>query len=55
MEDLQNLQVPLQIKNVVENWRICATKVQACRKDEILNAINKHLIKNPHQQKEKGQ
>lgn len=54
MEHLRSMVIPQSVYVALSDWFNAACKVHSCRKDEIINAINRHQIKNPQQQKEKG-
>jgi len=53
MEQIRNEIIPANIHRTLELWMETAGKVQACRREEIINAINRHKNIGPQQQKEK--
>ncbi|ESO05320.1 hypothetical protein HELRODRAFT_77708, partial [Helobdella robusta] len=53
MEQLREMNIPDGIYRSMNGWLEAVYNVQSCRKDEIINAINRHQLNNPQQQKEK--
>lgn len=54
MQQIRGCSLPAKIHEVLSRWLEGIVKVQTCRRDEIVNAINRHQSKNPQLQKEKG-
>lgn len=54
MQQIRGGSLPDRIHEALARWLEGAAKVQSCRRDEIINAVNRHQSKNPQQQKEKG-
>jgi len=55
MQQIRGSSLPDRIHVTLARWLEGTTKVQSCRRDEIINAINRHQSKNPQLQKEKGE
>lgn len=54
MQQIRVSSLPAKIHEALSRWMEGIVKVQTCRRDEIVNAINRHQSKNPQLQKEKG-
>lgn len=54
MQQIRGSSLSDRIHVTLARWLEGTSKVQSCRRDEIINAINRHQSKNPQLQKEKG-
>jgi hypothetical protein len=53
MEQVRNAALPLSVHTCLARWMEAAARVQTCRRDEIINAINRHKNVGAPMQKEK--
>jgi len=54
MEQIRNAVIPANVHQSLARWMEAALNVQTCRREEIVNAINRHKNKGTLMQKEKG-
>ena len=55
MEKLRDISVHANVQSCLDKWLEGIRKVQARRKEEIVNAANRHRAGVPRQQEDKGQ
>jgi hypothetical protein len=54
MEKLRDMSVHANVQSCLDKWLEGVRKVQARRKEEIVNAANRHRAGIPRQQEDKG-